>query len=287
MSTTLTLSTFDAPARPLNIPLPIDPPEGGWTWPPTSVTLIAGENDAVLIDTLPTVEDSANLADWIEASRKRLTHIFITHGHIDHYLGTAPLKARFPDVKVVSTAATAGFIAEEQKTKRDTTTYSAIFADDVVEEVVIPEALPADGRFDLEGHDIIAVSTGQSDMSESSYAWVPELSAVVVGDIAYNDVHAALIETTTPETRKGWIATLKEIQSRNPQVVVASHRKADAIDDASPLAKTIEYIELGDKLLSADPRPSLAEFVAQMVEANPTRANVTTPIYSGAVQGLQ
>ncbi|TQM35623.1 MBL fold metallo-hydrolase [Pseudonocardia cypriaca] len=287
MSTTLTLSTFDAPARPLNIPLPIDPPEGGWTWPPTSVTLIAGENDAVLIDTLPTVEDAADLADWIEASGKRLTHIFITHGHIDHYLGTAPLKARFPDVKVVSTAATAGIIAEEQKTKRDTTTYSAIFADDLVEEVVIPEALPADGRFDLEGHDIIGVSAGQSDTSESSYAWVPELSAVVVGDIAYNDVHAALIETTTPETRKGWIATLEEIQGRNPQVVVASHRKADAVNDAGALAKTIEYVELGDKLLSTDPRPTLAEFVARMVEANPTRANVTTAIYSGAVQGLR
>ncbi|MFH8974676.1 hypothetical protein [Streptomyces sp. NPDC017890] len=92
---------------------------------------------------------------------------------------------------------------------------------------------------------------------------------------------------TEPETRKGWIATLREIQSRNPQVVVASHRKADAVNDASPLAKTIEYVELGDKLLSADPRPSLADFVAQMVEADPTRANVTTLIYGGAVQGLK
>lgn len=286
MSTTLTLSTFDAPARPLNIVLPIDPPEGGWTWPPTSVTLIAGKHDAVLIDTLPTVEDSANLADWIEASGKRLTHIFITHGHIDHYLGTAPLKARFPHVKVVSTAATAGFIAEEQKTRRDRRTYSTIFADDLVEEVIIPEALPAGGRFDLEGHDIVVVPAGQSDLSESSYVWVPELSAVVVGDIAYNDVHAPLFESP-PETRKGWIATLKEIQDLNPQVVVASHRKADAVNDAGPLAKTIEYVELGHKLLSADPRPSLAEFVAQMVKANPTRANVTTPIYSGVLQSLQ
>lgn len=286
MSTTLTLSTFDAPAWPLNIPLPIASPEGGASWPPTSVTLIAGEDDAVLIDTLPTVEDSARLADWIEASGKRLTHIFITHAHIDHYLGIAPLKERFPDVKVVSTAATAGLIAEEHRTRHDTTTYSAAFVDDLVEEIVIPEALPADGRFDLEGHDIIGVSAGPSDVSESSYAWVPELAAAVVGDIAYNDVHAALMEST-PETRKGWIATLKEVQSRNPQVVIASHRKADAVNDAGSLAKTIEYLELGDKLLSAEPRPKLADFVAQMVEANPTRANVSTPIYGGTVQGLQ
>ncbi|MBP2334636.1 glyoxylase-like metal-dependent hydrolase (beta-lactamase superfamily II) [Saccharothrix coeruleofusca] len=286
MGTTLTMSTFDAPARPLNIPLPIDPPEGGWTWPPTSVTLIAGEDDAVLIDTLPTVEDSAELADWIEASGKRLTHVFITHAHVDHYLGTAALKARFPGVKVVSTAATARFIAEEQKTRRDTTAYAAIFADDIVGEIVIPEALPADGRIDLEGHDIIGVPTGQSDLSESSYAWVPELSAAVVGDIAYNDVHVPLFESSS-EARRGWIATLREIQSRAPRVVIASHRKADAVNDAGSLAKTIEYVELGDELLSADPRPSLAEFVARVVEADPSRANITTLIYSGAVQGLR
>lgn len=286
MSTTLSLSTFDSPARPLDVPLPIDPPEGGWTWPPTSVTLIAGANDAILVDTLPTIEDSEKLADWIEASGKKLTTIYITHGHIDHYLGTAPLVARFPDVKVVATAATARFIAEEKETRRGTTTYSAIFVDDVVEDIVVPEALPADGRIDLEGHDVFGVAAGQSDHPDSSYAWVPQLSAVVVGDIAYNDVHATLVEST-PQSRKAWIATLREIQSRNPQIVVASHRKADAVNDASPLEKTIEYVELGDRLLSANPRPSLADFVAQMVEANPTRANVTTPMYGGAIQGLQ
>ncbi len=286
MSSDLTLSTFDAPARPLTIPLPIDAPEGGWTWPPTSVTLIAGENDAVLIDTLPTVKDSANLADWIDASGKRLTHIVITHAHIDHYLGTAALTTRFPDVRVVSTAATAGLIAEEHKTQRDTTAHAALFTDDLVEQVIIPEALSADGRFDLEDHDIIIVSAGQSDLSDSSYAWVPDLSAVVVGDIAYNDVHAPLFDSA-PETRKHWIATLKDIQSRNPHIVMASHRKATAVNDSSSLAETITYLELGDTLLNAEPRPSLTEFVAQMINANPTRANVTTLIYSGATQGLQ
>ena len=286
MSTDLTLSTFDAPARPLDMPLPMEPPEGGWTWPPTSVTLITGQEDAVLIDTLPTVQDSADLADWIAASGKRLTHIFITHAHGDHYLGTAALRARFPNVKVVSTAATAVIIAEEQKTQRETATYSAIFADDIVEEVIVPETLPASGRFDLEGHDIIGVSAGQSDLGDSSYAWVPELSAAVVGDIAYNDVHAALMESTH-EARQAWIASLRKIQRRNPQIVVASHRKAGAVNDAISLVRTIEYLELGDQLLSADPRPSLAGFVAQMVQAHPTRANVSTVIYGGVIQGLQ
>ena len=282
---TLTLSTFDAPARPLNVPLPSEPPEGGWTFPPTSVTLIASERDAVLVDTLPTVEDTDALADWITASGKRLTHIFITHGHFDHYLGAARLAAGFPAAKIVATAATAASIAEERRTNAYLTTFAPMFADRLAESIVVPEALPDDGRFDLEGHDVVGVPAGQSDLADSSYVWLPELSAAIVGDIAYNGVHMPLFETS--EARKNWIATVEEVQSRQPRIVVASHRKPGAVNDAGSLAETIDYLELGDRLLTADPRPSLAEYVSQMVEANPTRVNVSTAIYTAAAQGLQ
>lgn len=285
MTRELTLSTFDAPARTGNLALGVPAPDGGWTWPPTSVTLIAGEREAVLVDTLPTVVDSLQLADWIAASGKELTTIYITHAHIDHFLGTATLLERFPRARVVATEATVRLIVEESETGKDRGTYGPLFADEIGSVIVVPEVL-TDHRIDLEGHELRAVDAGPSDVSHSSFLHVPELAAVIVGDIAYNDVHAPLFESP-PETRTGWIATLKEIQSRNPQVVIASHRKADAVNDASALAKTIEYIELGDKLLTVEPRPSLTEFVAQMVKANPTRTNVTTAINSGAVQGLQ
>ncbi|MFD3497096.1 MBL fold metallo-hydrolase [Streptomyces sp. NPDC058678] len=283
MSTALTLSTFTAPARPLKIPLPVDAPEGGWTWPPTSVTLIAGEHDAVLVDTVPTIEDSKRLADWIERTGKRLTAIYITHGHIDHYFGTATLLERFPDAKVVSTEATARFIAEEKATGRDRATYAAFFIDEIGSKVIVPEPL-ADHRIDLEGHELIAVPAGQSDLSESSYLWVPELAAAIVGDIAYNDVHPILADSDHG-IRQAWIQTLNEIQSRKPEIVIAAHRREDAIDDASPLADTIAYVELADRLLADG--PSAAQFIARMVEANPTRANGTTVVFGAAMLGLQ
>jgi glyoxylase-like metal-dependent hydrolase (beta-lactamase superfamily II) len=286
MSTTLTLDSFDAPARRLNIALPVAPPAGGWTWPPTSVTLIEGEQDAVLIDTLPTMQDASALADWIAAKGKKLSHIFITHGHIDHYLGTYPLLERFPGVQVVSTAATAAFIAEEERSRRDRNTWSLTFADPLVGEVVVPDALPTDGDFSLEGHALIGMAAGHSDMADSSFLWVPDLAAAVVGDIAYNGVHVPLFETD-PNTRAEWITALRALQHRDPRVVVASHRAAGAPNDAQALAHTIEYLQYGDTLLNAVPRPSLERFVAQMVAANPTRENVTTLIYSAITQGLQ
>ena len=49
---------------------------------PLSITLIHGENAAVLVDP-PLTRDQAG-GDWVERSGKNVTHIFATHGHGDH-----------------------------------------------------------------------------------------------------------------------------------------------------------------------------------------------------------
>jgi glyoxylase-like metal-dependent hydrolase (beta-lactamase superfamily II) len=60
-------------------------------WSPISATLIYGQRDAVLVDALLTVEQAHALVDWIAASGKNLTTIYVTHGHGDHFFGIAAL----------------------------------------------------------------------------------------------------------------------------------------------------------------------------------------------------
>jgi len=55
-------------------------------WVPNSSTLIYGERDAVLVDTFLTADATQALADWVMASGKNLTTIYLTHGHGDHFL---------------------------------------------------------------------------------------------------------------------------------------------------------------------------------------------------------
>src|SRR5215831_20852174 len=65
-------------------------------WSPISSTLIYGKRDAVLVDTFITVEQSNELVNWVAASGKNLTTIYITHGHGDHWFGIGALLSRFP-----------------------------------------------------------------------------------------------------------------------------------------------------------------------------------------------
>jgi hypothetical protein len=74
MAGPLHLDVFVVPYKPI---VGLTPPmgEGEATWPATSVSLISGEHDAVLIDDLLTPEDAGRLVEWIRATGKKLTTI--------------------------------------------------------------------------------------------------------------------------------------------------------------------------------------------------------------------
>jgi glyoxylase-like metal-dependent hydrolase (beta-lactamase superfamily II) len=71
-------------------------------WSPISSTLISGNRDAVLVDTVITVKQAEILVDWVAASGKNLTTIYVTHGHRDHSLASEhswivfPMPERWP-----------------------------------------------------------------------------------------------------------------------------------------------------------------------------------------------
>jgi glyoxylase-like metal-dependent hydrolase (beta-lactamase superfamily II) len=98
MSSPLHLDVFVVPYKPITGLIP-PMSKGEPTWPATSVSLISGERDAVLIDAVLTPEDAGWVKEWIRATGKNLTTIYITHGHGDHFFGLNTLLAAFPDAR--------------------------------------------------------------------------------------------------------------------------------------------------------------------------------------------
>jgi glyoxylase-like metal-dependent hydrolase (beta-lactamase superfamily II) len=98
----LAWSTYIAASKPV-VAEHLAPGETREMWSPTSSTLIYGDRDAVLVDALLTMGEGRALADWVSASGRNLTTIYITHGHGDHYFGAPAVLERFPMARMVAT----------------------------------------------------------------------------------------------------------------------------------------------------------------------------------------
>src|SRR5258707_12890448 len=175
----------------LNRALP--PGYGSLSWVPNSSTLIYGERDAVLVDTFLTGEASQALADWVVASGKNLTTIYLTHGHGDHFFGIGLLKQRFPRARAVARPDIVEAMRRELDPPYFNSFWNSRFPGQLPEQLAVPEGLQGNS-IDLEGHELVVVDTGYTDTALSTSLHVPSIDLEVTGDVAYNAVHPYMSE---------------------------------------------------------------------------------------------
>jgi glyoxylase-like metal-dependent hydrolase (beta-lactamase superfamily II) len=211
--------------------------------------LIFGERDAVLVDALMTVREATALADWVALHDRRLTTIYITHGHGDHYLGLSVLLSRFPNARAVATAGTVALM--RTLSSPQALNPEALNNDRARFPGQIALAAPLDtDHFELEGLTLQVIETGHTDTVDTTALYVPDLGLIVSGDVVYNHCHM-YVGATTAASRVEWIAALDRLAALHPTAVVTGHKDPTCGNPPSVLAESRGYIDYYGQLREA------------------------------------
>ncbi|WP_433145320.1 MBL fold metallo-hydrolase [Actinomadura nitritigenes] len=236
MASTLSVNVFTAPEKAVvgERPRPFGPPRA---WDPMTSTLIFGDDDAVLVDTLTTVAEAEALAAWVALHHRDLTTIYITHGHIDHFSGLSVLLRHFPGARAIATPGSVELMREQLGRMP---AYRKLWPGQLPAAITLPEPYD-DEAFTLEGRELRIIEQGRTDAVDSTSLHVPEIDLVVGGDVLYNQCHA-FVGATTPGSRQEWIAALDRLAALNPQIAVAGHKKPGAPDTPDAIQETKRYL---------------------------------------------
>ena len=252
---------------------PLQSPHGETPhWSSMASTLIYGDVEAVLVDPPVAAYQAESLAEWVAGFDRRLTAIYITHGHGDHWYGTSTLLKHFPDAVPY---ATAGVIAEMRAGTpggKPSDLFAGIFPGKLPDTLVYAEPLPA-GGLTVDGHPLRAIEVGHSDTDHTTVLHVPAIGLVVAGDVIYNNVHQYVGESADGGL-DAWLKAIDVVESLTPTAVVAGHKDATRDDDPSIIAETREYLLAAAEILHG--RPTRVEFLDRMVKRFPDRVNPTT-----------
>src|SRR3954463_13338865 len=155
----------------------------GLTWKPfpagehgffRAPVLISGASEAILIDGGFTLPDGKALVEAIKASGEKLTTIYISQSDPDYYFSLAPIKAAFPEAKVIAASATIAAI--KGNVEKKLATWGPQLKENgpqALADIIMPEAF--DGRtVTLEDQTIdIADADG---LANRRYIWVPSVN---------------------------------------------------------------------------------------------------------------
>lgn len=240
---------------------------------PISCTLIHGVHEAVLVDTPISITQTQTLITWIEEviPNKKLTYVYITHGHGDHWFGIPVLRKRWPNLKAIATKETVEQMKRQLEPEWFDNLWLQLFpGGQIYQPQELAQPMESDS-FEIEGHIFRAIPVGHTDTVDTTVLHVPDLDLVVAGDAVYGDCHQHFGEADTTAKRQEWLAALDKIESLKPHTVVAGHKREGSVDGMYNVQATREYIQAFESATKSC--KSSEELYNRMLERFPNRIN--------------
>jgi glyoxylase-like metal-dependent hydrolase (beta-lactamase superfamily II) len=201
-------------------------------------TLISGEKDMLLIDAQFSLSEAHKLAAKILESKKNLATIYITHPHPDHMFGLAVLKQAFPQARILAMPQTANAMKAGWPNRQKF--WVATYGNNIPgPDPVLPEELTTP-YLELEGNRFpVTGPVGGSDGPGNSFVHIPQLKAVVTGDIVFDRVYFGVQKD---KNREEWLKSLDQILALGPQIIVPGHEGPGATRSPASIAFMKKYV---------------------------------------------
>jgi glyoxylase-like metal-dependent hydrolase (beta-lactamase superfamily II) len=226
-----------------------------------NAVLIAGQRDAVLIDTLFVRKDAEDLVRLIQASQKKLKDVFITHAHPDHYFGLPVIQQAFPKARIWARPATIDWMREF---RAKLVHWQEMYPGEIPDSIQLPLAYEKNS-YELEGNKIALVDLFMVETLEATAFYIPSEKTFVAGDFIYAKAHHYMSDVNSPET---WIKAIQE------------KRKIGAIERVIPGHGPVGGSELFDESIQwlrayqsvAKPGVRFADIAREMMKRYPHHA---------------
>ncbi|WP_323965137.1 Vmh family MBL fold metallo-hydrolase [Aeromonas hydrophila] len=221
---------------------------------PVSSSLVTGDKEAILIDAQFDVQNGQALVDMIKKSGKKLTTVYISAGDPDFYFGLEPIKAAFPDVKVLADQHVVDHINQTKDAKLSY--WSPILGKGAPKSLTVPQVMTA-SHLTLDGEKIEIKEMN----TPNAYLWAPSIKTAFGGVPVYSGVHVWMADSQTKAARSNWVKALNNLLALKPERVVPGHFLGTAPKGTEAVTFTRDYVERFEQELAK------AKNSGQLIEA--------------------
>jgi glyoxylase-like metal-dependent hydrolase (beta-lactamase superfamily II) len=203
-----------------------------------NAVLVAGQTDAVLLDTGFTRADALRIVAMVLDSKKTLKTIYISQADPDYYFGIELLQQYFPQAQVVTAAPTLKKIQATLATKLQV--WGPRMGANAPKNVPLPALLPGN-TITLEGQTLEIRGLDDS-LPHRSYVWIPSIKTIAGGVNVFGGLHLWTADTQSVQERADWARKLGTMAALQPAVVIPGHSQPGQKHDAAQLAWSQAYL---------------------------------------------
>lgn len=200
--------------------------------------LIEGANSIFLVDTQRTTQNAERVVEAIHKIGKPVSMVFITHAHPDHFLGSKVIQNAFPNAKFLATSSVLQELATRGEVMRVYVEKSLLTSgsqESVPNEIVMPKSNEGN-VLSFEGLALNIIEQGQGESAASAAVYLPDLQALIAGDLIYSGTHLFLAEGNYTDWQKQ-LASLKKLKEL--KFIYPGHGQ---MSDLSIIDKNVRYI---------------------------------------------